>query len=128
VLGNNEYHRSSDKWPKKEGKVIEYRVPRRIDVHVGMRIAECRVSARLSQERLAMLVGLTPEQVRNCEAGKIWVGALLLFDIAVELGVSLCALYGEKALEEEDIEGQLPTAAPENYTFVANNVGYFDGR
>lgn len=61
-----------------------------IDTYVGRRISDFREAAALSQERLAMLLGLDVPNLRAIEAGqaKIFAGTLLTASQALCVPVS----------------------------------------
>lgn len=67
--------------------------PDPIDVHVGARIRQRRLSLGMSQEKLAKPLGLTFQQVQKYERGANRVGASRLFKIAGLLEVSVMHFY-----------------------------------
>lgn len=67
--------------------------PDPIDVHVGSRIRQRRISIGMSQEKLAKPLGLTFQQVQKYERGANRVGASRLFKIASLLQVSVMHFY-----------------------------------
>lgn len=67
--------------------------PTRIDLHVGSRVRERRVSLGLSQERLGASLGLTFQQVQKYERGANRIGAGRLFEIARILEVPVAFFF-----------------------------------
>jgi len=67
--------------------------PDPIDVHVGARIRQRRLSLGMSQEKLAKPLGLTFQQVQKYEKGSNRIGASRLFKIAGLLEVSVMHFY-----------------------------------
>ena len=60
-----------------------------IDLHVGRRIRERRLTMNVSQQDLAKLIGVTFQQAHKYEKGINRVSAGRLFDIAQRLGTSV---------------------------------------
>lgn len=66
------------KWGKQKG-------PRPVDVHVGKRIRQMRVTSGMSQTELADQLGLTFQQLQKYESGANRCSASRLWDIAQAL-------------------------------------------
>ncbi len=73
---------------KPEGKV-----PHVVDVHLGLRIRECRRLLGLSQEGLATACGITFQQVQKYEKGTNRVSGSMLWMIAQRLGAPVGWFY-----------------------------------
>lgn len=58
------------------------KTPNPIDVHVGARLRERRMTLSISQERLGEKLGLTFQQVQKYEKGVNRIGASRLFQIS----------------------------------------------
>lgn len=58
------------------------KAPNPIDVHVGARVRQRRVTLGISQERLGDSLGLTFQQVQKYEKGVNRIGASRLYEIA----------------------------------------------
>jgi transcriptional regulator with XRE-family HTH domain len=67
-----------------------------IDAHVGRRLREERLTAGLSQEKLAEKVGVTFQQIQKYERGENRISAARLYDVAQAMGVSIESLYGDE--------------------------------
>ena len=75
-----------------------------IDVHVGRRLREARLSHRLSQSALARHVGLTFQQIQKYERGTNRISASALWAFAELLGVQPNWFYeGLNGLKSEKI-------------------------
>jgi transcriptional regulator with XRE-family HTH domain len=70
-----------------------------VDAHVGSRIRAQRQIQRMSQERLASLLGLTFQQIQKYEKGVNRVGAGRLYHIAKILGLPVTRFYDGLALD-----------------------------
>ena len=76
----------------------EASIPDPIDVHVGKLIRARRRALGISQDELAVKIGLTFQQVQKYERGANRVSASKLFAIAQELGVPVASFFAD--LEE----------------------------
>jgi transcriptional regulator with XRE-family HTH domain len=61
---------------------------------IGMRIADRRKGAKMSQARLAQLIGQTPGSVGSYETGRILPSITALFKIANAIGIHPATLLG----------------------------------
>lgn len=66
-----------------------------IDVHVGNRIRLRRLVLKLSQEKLADMLGITFQQVQKYEKGMNRVGSSRLWDLSKVLNVSVSFFFDE---------------------------------
>lgn len=66
-----------------------------IDVHVGNRIRLRRLVLKLSQEKLADMLGITFQQVQKYEKGMNRVGSSRLWDLSKALNVSVSFFFDE---------------------------------
>lgn len=78
--------------------------PDSVDIAVGQQIKIARLSARLSQTRLAEEIGVTFQQVQKYEKGVNRVGAGRLTHIAKALGVSVSSFFDERNIGTSTIE------------------------
>ncbi len=78
--------------PKKKST---YRSVTDLDVMIGNRLRECRLSHRISQEKLALDLGITFQQLQKYELGRNRISASRLIEICRILRVSLSQLLGE---------------------------------
>jgi transcriptional regulator with XRE-family HTH domain len=69
------------------------RVPTEIDRHVGARLRLRRRNLGMTEENLAVAVGLTFQQIREYEAGQTRVPAPRLYDLARALTVSIAYFF-----------------------------------
>ena len=76
-----------------------------VDVHVGHRVKERRISLKLSQKKLAEAMNLSLRQVQKYEEGIDRIGASRLFDISRALGVPVSYFF-------QDLAGVSPEQAP----------------
>ena len=67
--------------------------PDPVDIHVGARIREERVTAGLTQAELGAAIGVTFQQVQKYERGANRVSASMLVRIASALGLPLVSLF-----------------------------------
>jgi transcriptional regulator with XRE-family HTH domain len=74
---------------------------------LGQRVAQARISARLSQGKLAERVGVTRASIVNIERGRQRPPLHLLWQIAAAANVDLLRLI-PKANELEMMEGPIP--------------------
>lgn len=81
--------------------------PNPIDIHVGSRVKLRREVLGLSQEKLALLLGLTFQQVQKYESGKNRIGASRLWDIGKVLDTAISFFY-------EDIDKSVASQSPRN--------------
>jgi len=65
------------------------KTPNPVDLHVGRRIRDRRKEVRVSQEKLADVLGLTFQQVQKYEKGANRVSASKLYEIATALQASI---------------------------------------
>ena len=82
-----------------------------VDVHVGGRLRELRLAKGLSQQALAVDLGLSFQQVQKYERGRNRVSASMLYKAAARLDVPIDAFFdgldrktaddGERARQEE---------------------------
>jgi len=80
--------------------------PNPVDVSVGGRIRLRRRLLKVSQERLAYDLGLTPQQVQKYERARNGVSASRLYQIARSLGAPVAYFFEELADPGRDAEGQ----------------------
>lgn len=73
-----------------------------VDVHVGSRLRERRIFLHMTQEKLALELGITFQQVQKYEKGVNRIGASRLFDLARVMGVEIGYFF----------EGLSPDQAP----------------
>ena len=64
-----------------------------IDKHIGSRIRESRLSLNISQEALAIGLGISFQQIQSYERGDNGVSAVRLFEICKILNVSLSFMF-----------------------------------
>lgn len=64
-----------------------------VDVRIGQRMRARRLEIGMSQERLAVLLGVTFQQVQKYERGVNRVAASRLFDVAGALGVPVSSFF-----------------------------------
>ena len=74
-------------------------MPHKVDVHVGQRIRQRRWLTRMTQQRLAELVGIKFQQIQKYETGANRVSASRLWDIAFALNVDVSHFF--EGLEAE---------------------------
>lgn len=70
-------------------------LPNPIDIHVGERVRLRRQMLKMSQEKLASLMGLTFQQVQKYERGMNRIGASRLWDLSKILEVEISYFYGD---------------------------------
>jgi len=73
--------------------------PNPVDIHVGNRVRQRRMSLGMSQERLGAALGLTFQQVQKYERGANRIGASRLFDLSRVLDVSVSFFYEDMSDE-----------------------------
>lgn len=83
--------------------------PNPIDIHVGNRIRIRRNLLKLSQEKMAGLLGLTFQQVQKYERGLNRIGASRLWDISKILSVDINFFY-------EDMPAEIAEQSPRMFT------------
>lgn len=76
-----------------------------VDIYVGNRIRLRRNTLKMSQERLADLLGITFQQIQKYERGMNRIGASRLWDVSKVLGVPVSYFFEEMA---KDITNQSP--------------------
>lgn len=69
--------------------------PDPIDVHVGRRLRLRRTLLNISQEQLALAVGVTFQQIQKYERGTNRVSASRIYDLARVLGVEISFFFGD---------------------------------
>lgn len=69
------------------------KTPNPIDVHVGMRLRQRRMTRSVSQEKLGEQLGVTFQQIQKYEKGSNRIGASRLFEIARILDIPVGYFY-----------------------------------
>lgn len=69
------------------------KTPSHVDHQVGRRIRQARRDAKLTQEQLGNMIGLTFQQVQKYEKGVNRISAGRLFEIAQALGITITYFY-----------------------------------
>lgn len=82
-------------------KPMEAKAPTSIDLAVGVRIRELRLSRGVTQQGLGAAIGLTFQQVQKYENGKNRLSVGRLVEIADVLGVSATDLLPAEAKPED---------------------------
>ena len=77
-----------------------------IKVQMGQAIRRLREKERLSQERLALMVGISRQHLSNVESGKANVSVVVLLKIAEGLGVGGGFILAEANLDAQGREGR----------------------
>jgi transcriptional regulator with XRE-family HTH domain len=72
-----------------------------VDIHVGRRIKLRRVLLRISQEELAVDIGITFQQVQKYESGANRVSASRLYDVSRVLGCPVTYFFDD--IKSEDM-------------------------
>jgi transcriptional regulator with XRE-family HTH domain len=80
------------------------RLPTGVDAHVGSRIRLRRTMLGMSQEKLAIALGLTFQQIQKYERGLNRVGASRLYDLGRVLDVPISFFF-------DDMPDGLPTGS-----------------
>ena len=75
-----------------------------IKVQMGQAIRRLREKERLSQERLALMVGISRQHLSNVESGKANVSVVVLLKIAEGLGVGGGFILAEANLDAQGRE------------------------
>ena len=88
--------------------------PNPVDVSVGGRIRLRRRLLKVSQERLAYDLGLTPQQVQKYERAKNGVSASRLYQIARSLGAPMAYFFEELSNPGQTDGGQGQPAPSES--------------
>lgn len=83
--------------------------PHPIDLFVGGRVRLRRTSLKLSQEKLALKLGITFQQVQKYERGLNRISASRLYEIAQALDVSITYFFQD--MESTALSGEALTAA-----------------
>ena len=99
--------------------------PNPVDVSVGGRIRLRRRLLKVSQERLAYDLGLTPQQVQKYERAKNGVSASRLYQIARSLGAPVAYFFEDLADPGRDTGGEdalTPTAAIHAFLMTPEGV------
>lgn len=86
------------------------KTPSHVDHQVGRRIRQARRAAKLTQEQLGNLIGLTFQQVQKYERGINRVSAGTLYEIAQVFELPISWFF------DEDIVDRIGDAANENST------------
>lgn len=86
--------------------------PNPIDIHVGSRVKLRREMLGMSQEKLALLLGLTFQQVQKYESGKNRIGASRLWDVSKVLETPISFFY-------EDMDKSVANQSPRNLIIPA---------
>ncbi len=79
-----------------------------VDVHVGARIRLCRRLLGMSQGKLGKAIGVTDQQVQNCETGANRVSASRLWQLATMLCVPVSFFFDDMPPE---VSGKAPGLA-----------------
>lgn len=82
--------------------------PHPVDVHIGQRIRERRLSCRISQSELGKCAGITFQQVQKYERGANRVSGSMLYEFANTLGVPVSYFYDGLA------HGEIAKASPDD--------------
>lgn len=79
-------------------------MPTDIDLHLGRRLRTRRRLMCLTQENLAVKVGIRFQQIQKYECGANRISAARLWQLAMALGVSITYFYDglEEAIERKD--------------------------
>lgn len=88
--------------------MVDYKKKRKagvIDEFVGKRLRSVRVSANLSQQQIAEVIGVTFQQIQKYELGKNRISAGNLYILAKFLNITLDDFY--EGLEEEVIFSEI---------------------
>jgi len=94
-----------------------------IDRHVGTRIRERRIILGITQQQMAELIGVTPQQTQKYELGSNRISAGRLYKIANALGVDF-AFFFEGLDEDNEVElpqRRLLLEFARNFVAVANS-------
>jgi len=93
------------------------------DRHVGMRIRERRIMLGLSQQQLAVMIGVTYQQAHKYERGLNRISAGRLYDIAQVLNVPISWFF-----EGMDVEASSGEMSPRQRMCLelARNFALFD--
>ena len=78
---------------KKNLKNSDNDSPNPIDAYVGQRIRIRRQMLKLSQAKVASILGITPQQVQKYEQGNTRVGSSRLWDLSKILQVSISFFF-----------------------------------
>lgn len=73
-----------------------------IKVQMGQAIRRLREKERLSQERLALMVGISRQHLSNVESGKANVSVVVLLKIAEGLGVAEASFWQKRIWTPKD--------------------------
>jgi transcriptional regulator with XRE-family HTH domain len=77
--------------------------PHHVDLYVGQRLKERRLTLGLSQERLAELLGLTFQQIQKYERGTNRLGASRLYEAACALDVEIAYFFDGLARRSDEL-------------------------
>lgn len=78
-----------------------------VDKFVGAKVRERRAEIRMSQEKLAELIGVSFQQLQKYEAGTNRMGASRLYAIAAALEKPIGYFFGEDEVEPQRATGGL---------------------
>jgi transcriptional regulator with XRE-family HTH domain len=67
--------------------MIQVRLPRAVDEHVGERVRMRRIMLKMTQEELGSKIGVTFQQLQKYEKGNQRIGASRLYQLSQILGV-----------------------------------------
>ena len=93
-----------------------------VDASIGARIRLRRRMLKVSQERLAYDLGLTPQQVQKYERAKNGVSASRLYQIARSLGAPIAYFFEDLPAPEPDEDAQNPPTDT-IHAFLMTNEG-----
>lgn len=89
--------------------------PNPIDAHIGDRIRQRRILLGLSQEKLAVMLGLTFQQIQKYERGINRVSGSRLWDLSQILAVPVNFFYEDMDKQIQDLSPRfLSPLTPEN--------------
>lgn len=94
--------------------------PNPVDRHVGLRIRMRRKELGISQERLAMAVGLTFQQIQKYERAANRVSASKLWELAQALHTGVTYFYD--GLMEIEADGGLPRASMQDFLLTPDGL------
>lgn len=81
-----------------------------VDIHVGKRIRHCRWLIGMTQQQLAVKVGIKFQQIQKYETGANRVSASRLWDIADAMDVPVSFFF--EGLDEADKPAEVQTPVP----------------
>ena len=104
------------------------KTPSHVDHQVGRRIRQARRDAKLTQEQLGNMIGLTFQQVQKYEKGVNRIGASRLYEVSRILNVPVQYFYEEMA--EGDVparNGEMAFAEGDGTPYVMDFVSSSEG-